>query len=224
VETFAFVHGAWHGAWCWEPLVRELESRGHRAVAVDLPCDDADAGCERYAEVVAAALGGLEEAIVVGHSLGGLTIPLVPARRLVFLCALVPRPGLGALELRAGEPEPFVAGFAESTVRDELGRSSWPDEATAIEQLYPDAPPELARAAFARLRPQARRPSVEPSPLLAWPDVECSSILAQEDGALRPEWSRWTARERLGIEPVELRGGHSPMLARPAELAALLTA
>ena len=40
MTTFALVHGAWHGAWCWEPVMAELERRGHRAVAVDLPCDD----------------------------------------------------------------------------------------------------------------------------------------------------------------------------------------
>jgi hypothetical protein len=37
-----------------------------------------------------------------------------------------------------------------------------------------------------------------------------------------PDWMRGTARERLGMEPVELDGGHSPMLARPGELAELL--
>ena len=40
MTTFALIHGAWHGAWCWERLAAELERRGHRAVAVDLPCDD----------------------------------------------------------------------------------------------------------------------------------------------------------------------------------------
>ena len=36
MTTFALIHGAWHGAWCWEQLIGELERRGHRAVAVDL--------------------------------------------------------------------------------------------------------------------------------------------------------------------------------------------
>ena len=67
----------------------ELESRGHRVVAPDLPCEDVDAGVVEYAAVVCDALGGDEDAIVVGHSLGGLTIPFVPGRAHVFLCALV---------------------------------------------------------------------------------------------------------------------------------------
>src|SRR5260221_10947192 len=37
VSTFVLVHGAWHGAWCWERLVPELEARGHASIAMDLP-------------------------------------------------------------------------------------------------------------------------------------------------------------------------------------------
>jgi len=95
VATFAFVRGSWHGAWCWELLINELEALEHRSVAVDLPCDDEEAGCEEYAEVVRRAIEAVHDPIVVGHSLGGLTIPLVAARRrvhqLVYLCAFVPR-------------------------------------------------------------------------------------------------------------------------------------
>ena len=57
----------------------ELEARGHRVVAPDLPCEDVDAGIAEYAGVVIEALDGSDDAIVVGHSLGGMTIPLVPA-------------------------------------------------------------------------------------------------------------------------------------------------
>ena len=40
LATFALVHGAWHGSWCWDLLVEELTRRGHRCVAPDLPFDD----------------------------------------------------------------------------------------------------------------------------------------------------------------------------------------
>jgi hypothetical protein len=32
------------------------------------------------------------------------------------------------------------------------------------------------------------------------------------------------AHERLGVAPIEIEGGHSPFLARPAELAGILVA
>jgi len=95
MTTFALVHGAWHGAWCWERLVEPLERRGHGALAIDLPVDDVDAGNGEYADVVAAftAPAG-DDVILVGHSLNGLILPLVAARRpvaaLVYLCAFLP--------------------------------------------------------------------------------------------------------------------------------------
>ena len=78
MTTIALVHGAFHGAWCWDHLRPELEDRGFAVVAPDLPCDDPSAGCVAYADTVVTALADVhDEVIIVGHSLGGLTIPLV---------------------------------------------------------------------------------------------------------------------------------------------------
>jgi pimeloyl-ACP methyl ester carboxylesterase len=46
-------------------------------------------------------------------------------------------------------------------------------------------------------------------------------VLAGEDRLVSPEWSR-RAATRVGADLVELPGGHSPALARPAELAQAL--
>ena len=48
MATFGLVHGAWHGAWCWDLLIPELERRGHSAVAMDLPCEDPKASFSDY--------------------------------------------------------------------------------------------------------------------------------------------------------------------------------
>jgi pimeloyl-ACP methyl ester carboxylesterase len=205
VATFALVHGAWHGGWAWDVVRPELESRGHRVVAPDLPCEDVGAGVEEYAAVVRAALGGDEDAIVVGHSLGGLTIPFVPGRMHVFLCALVGGTGWS---------EVFVPGFGDTRIRDELGRSYYPDPADAARELQ--YPPELASLA-AKLRRQApldTGPHALPGPV--------AYVLCANDAAVRPEWQRHLARDVLRVEPLELEAGHSPMLSHPRELAALL--
>jgi len=207
--------------------VPELESRGHEARAIDLPSDDPALGCADYAAVVAAATADAGDGlVVVGHSLAGLTIPLVAAARpvalLVYLCALLPRPGRSLVEQLREEPEIFAPGFPAAVGRDEAGRSYWTDPAAAIDAFYPDGAPEDAAAAAARMRPQGRPPSIEPFPLEALPDVPCASVLARQDRCVTPDWSRRAARERLGVEAVELPGGHSPFLTRPAELADLL--
>ena len=205
MATYAFVHGAWHGGWAWDLVGAELESRGHRVVAPDLPCEDVDAGVEEYGAAVRADLGGVEDAIVVGHSLGGLTIPLVPGRAHVFLCAL-----LGG----TGWRDVFVPGFGDARVRDELGRSYYPDPAAAARELQ--YPPELASLAT-KLRRQA--PVDAEAHEVHGP---VAYVVCESDASVRPEWQRHLARDVLGVEPIELEAGHSPMLSRPRELASLL--
>lgn len=218
MATFCLVHGAWHGAWCWEPLVGELDALGHEGVAVELPSHDPAAGLADYAAVAAPA--AREADVVVGHSLGGLTIPLVPARRLVYLCALLPEPGRSLADQLQAEPRMMFDPPGRS--RDDLNRSFWIDRDDAIETLYHDLDRDEAERVVSLLRPQGRRPSIEAWPLDRLPGVPSAYVLCRDDRLVAPEWSRRAARERLGVEARELPGGHSPMLARPAELARLL--
>jgi pimeloyl-ACP methyl ester carboxylesterase len=214
--TFALVHGAWHSGSAWSRLAGELEARGHRVVAPDLPCEDVGAGVAEYARVVIDALEGADDAIVVGHSLGGLTVPLVPARVHVYVCAYVPQPGRALTDRGA---DAFGPGFARSVLRDELERSYWPDPVAAAHDLqYPPDSADLAT----KLRLQARTPIIEPSPLDALPRTPRAYIVCTDDYAVPPEWQRRVAREELGVEQIELGSGHSPMLSCPAQLAEIL--
>jgi pimeloyl-ACP methyl ester carboxylesterase len=196
------VHGAWHGGWAWDLLRGELGARAHRVVAPDLPCEDPEAGVVEYAAVVRAELGGEDGAIVVGHSLGGLTIPLVPARLRVFLCALVPG---------ASQEHAFVSGFGDALIRDELRRSYYPDPVDAVRELQYS----LDKAPLAsKLRRQARV-DAEEAPLRG----PAAYVVCARDAVIRPDWQRHVARDVLGVEPIELAAGHSPMLTHVRELA-----
>ncbi|HEV8421064.1 MAG TPA: alpha/beta fold hydrolase, partial [Actinomycetota bacterium] len=62
----------------------------------------------------------------------------------------------------------------------------------------------------------------ETCPLAAWPDVASAYILCRGDRTIRPEWSRSAARDLLGVEAIELPGGHCPHVSRPANLASVL--
>lgn len=228
MATLGLVHGAGHGAWCWERLVPPLEALGHRAVAIDLPCEDPAAGCVRYAAAVDAALPPTDDLVLVGHSLGGLTIPLVaarrPVRRLVFLCALIPAFGRSLLDQVAADPGIYhpVLVTHPGRVTGPNGATWFRDETAARDVFYHDCAPEDVQWAFARLRRQAGAPRREPCPLAAWPSAERTYLLCREDRAVSPEWSRQAARERLGVEAIELDGSHSPFLSRPVELARVL--
>jgi len=228
VTTFALIHGAWHGAWCFERLTPELEARGHQVIAVDLPGDDPAATFETYADCVVRALADeRDELVLVGHSLGGMTIPLVAARRpvqrLIYLGAFVPVPGRSFAEQLADEPDTVLpecrAGLGE---RDKQGRSRWIDEAVAQRVLYADCDERDAHVAFRRLRPQALAPYGVPCGLERLPFVPSTYVVCTEDRILNPKRSRRVATDRLGAELVELPGGHSPFLSRPSELAGVL--
>jgi pimeloyl-ACP methyl ester carboxylesterase len=223
---YVLVHGAYHGAWCWDLLRPELEARGHRVVAADMPCEHPDAGADEYASAVLDVAGPSDEpAVVVGHSMGGLTVPLVaermPARLMVFLCALLPRVGQSFDE----QQDDMGTGFVPSETPDANpdGSASWPEQG-AVEMFFHDCPPDLARDAARRLRRQHWRVSQETTPLLAWPDVPSAYVVTTQDRVIAPAYQRRLARGRLDVEPVEIACGHSPFLSQPAKLAALLDA
>ena len=220
MTDFVLVHGGWHGAWCWTFVVDELAARGHRAIAVDLPAEDLTAGAAEYAEAVLAALPG-DDAVVVGHSLAGLVLPLVavarPVRHLVYLAAMLPEPGRSV----AGGDRQTVRGLGRGQVRHADGSTSW-EPAAAIDRLYPDCPPERAAWAAARLRRQHWRVMDEVTPLTAWPDVPSTYVRCAADAVIDADWAARAVPERLGVQPVILPGDHSPLLSRPAELAELL--
>jgi pimeloyl-ACP methyl ester carboxylesterase len=227
MTTFALVHGAWHGAWCWERLLEPLERRGHGALAIDLPSDDLAAGNGEYADIVAAFSAPVgDDVIVVGHSLNGLILPLVAARRpvaaLVYLCAFLPLEGKSLNDQFASSTLPLLI-FAERPRRDDQGRSHWPDEAGARRGLYPDLSDADAAWAYPQLRPQAQKNAAEPHPV-GLPSVPSVSIIGAHDAVVNPEWSRVVTHERLGVAPVELETGHMPMITEPEALADTLDA
>jgi pimeloyl-ACP methyl ester carboxylesterase len=223
---FMLVHGSYHGAWCWDRLRPELERLGHRVIAMDLPISDPTLGAADYARVIEGALDPGSEPVLVGHSMAGLVIPVVaahrPVRRLVFLAAFLAQPGMSATDQRAAEP---IDGRVAPTTAEwtDLGDDVWAiGPNTATELFFDDAPPDVARWAIERLRPQSYRVMRETTPLTEWPDVDSRSIVCRDDRAINPDWVRTAAHERLGVEAIELDGAHSPFMTRPAELAAVL--
>ena len=222
----ALVHGSYHGAWCWDLLRPELERLGHRVTAIDLPISDPTLGAAEYARTVEDALEPGTAPVLVGHSMAGLVVPLVaaerPIRRLIFLAAFLPSPGRSANDQRTTEP---IDGRIQPTTAEwiDLGEDVWMvGPKTATELFFPDATPAVARWATQRLRPQSYRVFTEVTPLTAWPDVESRSIVCRDDRAINPAWLRAASRDRLGVEPVDISGGHSPFLTRPVELALAL--
>lgn len=218
VATFGLLHGAWHDPSCWEPVTKRLEVLGHAATAPELPLHDPEAGYEDRVRPAIEALGGVDgPVIVVAHSQSSALGPLVAAARpvslLVYLC-----PRMGGFEPPSGAPNPFREGCPFPPARED-GTTEW-DPEVAVEAMYPRLPSGRARALAERLRPMAM-PSGD-YPLREHPDVPVALLYTTEDEFFEPAFERFMARELLGVEPIELQGGHFPMAEDPVGLAELL--
>ncbi len=226
MANFVLVHGAKHGAWCWDHLRAELERLGHETVAVDLPIDREEGSPKLYAETVARAAFG-RTPVVVGHSMAGIVIPLIAdlidVAGLVYLCPVLRRPGSSLAKDREDSLNTdFVYPGSGSDIKvSEDGFFAYQNPDAAIADFYHDCAPETARWAAGKLRRQ-RRFFMDVSPQKDWPSVPRACIVCGDDRTMNPDWQRRVSREWLGVEPVEMAGGHSPFLSRPAELAAAL--
>jgi pimeloyl-ACP methyl ester carboxylesterase len=112
----------------------------------------------------------------------------------------------------------FRAGFPFPPSNAE-GVTVW-DPVEAMAAMYPRLDSDAARALAQRLRPATSPPDEFPLP--GHPDVPTALIYTTEDEIFEPAWERFMAHELLGIEPIEIPGGHFPMAEDPAALADLL--
>lgn len=222
---FLLLHGACHGGWCWDAVTPILRSAGHQTTTPDFPCEDLTAGLSDYADTAVASLdAGVDELVVVGHSLGALVAPILahrlPTRRMVMLAGIVGAPRASLESLAAADADRDLPLADADLETDSEGRFRF-TEAGARRVLYQDCPRAAADAALAQLRFQ-RSMWREVADFDAWPQVETWSVTCTDDQLVNPHWSNRVARDRLGVEPIELPGGHSPFVSRPAELAELL--
>lgn len=221
MSTYVLIHGGGDGGWSWHLVAAELRGRGHEVVAPDLPGDNVSATFTDYTDAVVEAVGNRKDVVVVGHSFGGFTAPLVAdrlaAELLVLVAGMIPAPGESPDDW--GRNTGCGEAVATQAARDG-GRTGNADPHVSF---YHDVPRALADEA---LRKERAHPSPaamkEPWPLDAWPDVPTRFVLCSEDRCFPPDFLRGLAAERLGIVADEIAAGHCVALSRPTELADLL--
>jgi pimeloyl-ACP methyl ester carboxylesterase len=220
MATFVFIHGAADVGWYWHLLEAELQARGHDTVAPDLPCDDDTAGLNEYAGTVIEAIGDRADLIVVGHSLGGFTAPLVAdrvsANALVLVAGMIPAPG--------EPPDDWWdnAGYKSASDAHAVQEGYADQKGDPFVTFYNGVPRVLAEEAMSKERGQSSTWMAAPWPLNEWPDVPTKFVVCRDDRFFPPDLLRRLAKERLGITPDEIDGGHCAALSHPKELAHVL--
>jgi pimeloyl-ACP methyl ester carboxylesterase len=217
MATFCLVHGSTQSAAGWDLLVAELTRSGHRTIAPTLSADKPDASAAEYADEVLESLpGDATDVVVVAHSASGLFLPLVAARRrvrqIIFLAAVIPQIGVSFMDQFRSNPMMMNPGW--------IGQDPTTSDEIAMRFLFHDCTPEIARWALTTRRlMHAKRALTEICPLNRWPDVNSVYIVCADDRTVNPVWWRAEAHDRLGIDPIELSGGHCPHVSRPVAVA-----
>ena len=221
MSTFVLIHGGGDVGWSWHLVAAELVARGHEVFAPDLPAGDDSLTLEDYADAVVAEVGPRRDVVVLGHSFGAFTAPLVAERLsadlLVLAAGMIPAPGEPP-ERWWSESGYLAAAEAQAAIDGGLTGNEDP-----YVSFYNGVPRKLADEALRQERAHPSSAAMEvPWPLRVWPDVPTRVIVFADDRFFPPRFLRDLARERLGVVADEVPGGHCAMLSRPTEIAEML--
>ena len=233
MARIVLVHGAFAGAWCWEPVVEPLRAAGHTAEAVDLPGSGADdtpaseVNLDAYARTVCGLLAAGPPAILAGQSMGGMAITQAAARcpqhviGLVYIAAFAPQDGQRLIDL-VSYPE---------AADDQVQANLEVDGDVAILRgegaklaMLDCGTPEQAAWAEERLTPQpigafTQKVSVGGERFTALPRAY---IYCSRDRAIPPEMQRRMIADGDFDPVIEIETDHWPWLSRTDEFLAAM--
>jgi pimeloyl-ACP methyl ester carboxylesterase len=218
------IPGAGGQAWVWHLVEADLRRRGYDAFAVDLPAADETKGLPAYADAVVSAIndraiGDRTPVTIAAYSLGAFTAPLVwprvRARQVIFVNAMIPRPGEtpGAWWDNVGWEQARAAAARRNGYSPDFDLDTY---------FLHDIPADLREQMAGQDVPQSGGPFGDVCAFDGWPGVPVHVIAGRDDRFFPVELQQRVARERLGVEPDLVPGGHLVALSRPAELAAAL--
>jgi pimeloyl-ACP methyl ester carboxylesterase len=241
------VHGGAHGPWCWDRLLPYLDGD---ALAVDLPPKSVRGGPRRlepvpelrtltvadFADSVLRDVdaAGFERIVLVGHSMGGLTISEVAGRvpdrieHLVYVSCMVPPEGTSAIEALPEDLRNLTRAAVEQARRGGDNPIGGLDEQTTREMFCNDMDEEQTRFVLDRTGTEVVEVLAEPvSRAGIPPQLPKTFVKLLRDQSLAPDHQDLliqNLRDSPGgdVEVVTIDAGHDVMISRPKELADVL--
>lgn len=213
MTAFVLVHGAFRGGWSWDRVRPLLTAAGHDVHAPSL--SGTASGLDVWVDEVVAAVGDLDDVVLVGHSQGGVVVREVAVRiperlgHLVYLDAAVPDPGERAVDVAPAPPDPALL-----PARDVL---------IPARPLEPTGDLDAAAAQWlnARLVPTPFAPSLDPASS-ATPTVPATYAFCTDTPAAYPCATTRSRLDERGLPYVWIEAGHDAPLTRPEAVAELL--
>lgn len=234
MSTYVFVHGSWHGAWCWYKMIPRLEKAGHKAIAVDLPGHGRDwtpatnVSLQSYVECVCKVLNNLpESAILVGHSRGGIVISQTAEtcpdkiKTLVYLAAYLIPNGEAMLPTALSDSTSLIV--ANLILNEEQGWHMLKEEAFR-DALYADCSDEDVTLARSLLTPEPNAPVATPITTTNenFGRVPRVYIECLNDQGVSPSLQKKMYTTVPCQRVISMNTSHSPFLSAPDELVAHL--
>jgi pimeloyl-ACP methyl ester carboxylesterase len=234
MKTFILIHGSWHSAWNWHKVVPLLESRGHKAIAIDLPGMGRDktpineVKMKTTVDKICQLIDSIEgKVILVGHSKNGIMISQAAEYRphkiekLVYLAAYLIPNGKTQKEYSVqdagGVLKPYV------TIHEELNAHTLQPEIYK-EGLYADCAHDITEMAKFILSHEPVESGITPLQLTEenYGRVPRIYIECTEDRAVTPFMQRKMYTETPCEKVYSLPTSHSPFFSKPRELVDLL--
>jgi pimeloyl-ACP methyl ester carboxylesterase len=219
MTSVVLIPGAGGLGWYWHRVEAELCDRGFDAFAVDLTAV-ATPGLSAYADAIVDAIDGRTDLALVAQSMGAFTAPLVwqrvPTRLVVFVNAMIPLPGETPGEWwdNVGSESARVAAANRNGYSAEFDLSTY---------FMHDVPDDLALDMRARSESQLEESFDDACTFDNWPAIPIHAIAGHDDRFFPLELQQRIARDRLGIDPDIVPGGHLAALSHPVELTTILT-
>jgi pimeloyl-ACP methyl ester carboxylesterase len=228
MATIMLVHGACHGAWCWDRVVPLIEAKGHRVLAPDLP-GRADKGkpgwrwtLKAYADaVVEEGRQAGEPVIAVGHSMGGLVISAAAEaapelfERLVYVSAFMPTGGDSLASIAAMDKHSDLNGATTLSLLNGVVTIK-PDKLRPV--YYGDCSEADLDWVRPRLVPESVRPSITKVQLSdRFQSVPRSYIRCTQDRGLSIQMQDRLIERQPCARVATLDASHSPFFSMPEQ-------
>lgn len=227
-KPIILVHGAWHASWCWKKVIPLL---GETTISVDLPghgpekTNFRNISLKTYVDFMIELIQSLNEPVVlVGHSLGGITISQVAeyipdkVDQLIYISALLPPDGTSINDEMEKATVPEVA--KELVIDLKTNSISLTSSSRLIDAFYQQSPPEDAAWALSCLQPEPFRPFGDSLQLSndRFGKVKKTYFICENDQII-PVVDQERNYQQHGCRAIHLNADHSPFFSAPVLLA-----